>query len=373
MTDRRWAWAEIDLGALDYNVREFKKLLSPRTRLMAVVKADAYGHGAVKCAFAALVAGADRFGVATVDEAIALREGGIEAPIQLLSEPPVTAISDLLHYNIIPAVTSEVFLGELSSAATLRGGEALYHLVVNTGMNRIGFRPDDIARVANLAHVLPHIRLEGVFTHFATADVEGDWDAQKQLTTFTRAVDSIRSNDIDPGIVHCANTPATILLPETHFDMVRVGIGLYGLHPSEATKGRIDLEPVMTVKARASLVKPISLGEGVSYGLTWHAFERADIATLPLGYADGVPRIASNNLECLVRGKRVPQVGRVCMDQFMCEVDPDAHIAAGEEFVLIGRQGDERISMDEVAQKSDTINYEIACALGSMRLERIYV
>lgn len=371
--ETRWAWVEIDLGALDYNVRAFRKLLKPETQMMAVVKADAYGHGAAKCAFTALVAGANRFGVATVKEGVALRQAGIEAPIQLLSEPPYEAIRDLLEYDIIPAVTTEDFLHALSEAALLSDRTALYHLAINTGMNRIGFRPDDVASVALRAAALPNIKLEGVFTHFATADVAGDWDAQDALSAFEGAVESLRANGIDPGIVHCANTAATIMMPEAHFDMVRVGIGLYGLHPSRDTEKLINLEPVMSIKTRATLVKPIGMGEGVSYGLTWHAFSRCSIATLPIGYADGLSRRLSNKMEFLTHGKRVHQVGRICMDQCMCEVPNGLNVSLGDEFVMVGKQGDECITLDELAQEVGTINYELACLFGSMRLEHVYV
>ena len=372
-TESRWAWTEIDLGALDYNVRAFRKLLQPNTKMMAVIKADAYGHGAERCAFAALVAGVDRFAVATVGEGMKLREAGIEVPIQLLSEPPVESIPELLEYDIIPAATTEEFLKNLSREALLADKSALYHLAINTGMNRIGFRPDDVARVCLRAATLPNIKLEGVFTHFATADVAGDWDAQDALAAFEHAVESLRNNDIDPGIVHCANTAATIMLPETHFDMVRVGIGLYGLHPSRDTVKLINLEPVMSIKARTTLVKPIAMGEGVSYGLTWHAFERGSIATLPIGYADGLPRRLSNKMEFLVKGKRVHQVGRICMDQCMCEILSSLDVHQGDEFVMVGKQGDDEITMDELADEVGTINYELACLLGSMRLPRVYV
>lgn len=372
-TESRWAWTEVDLGALDYNVKAFKKLLKPDTKMMAVVKADAYGHGAERCAFAALIAGADRFGVATVEEGIKLREAGIEVPIQLLSEPPVEAIAALIEYELIPAATTEEFLKELSREALLADKTALYHVAVNTGMNRIGFRPDDVVRVVLRAAALPHIKMEGIFTHFATADVAGDWDAQDAFSLFDQVVDSLRANDIDPGIVHCANTAATILMPETHFDMVRIGIGLYGLHPSRDTIKLLNLEPVMAIKARATLVKPIAMGEGVSYGLTWHAFERGSIATLPIGYADGLPRRLSNKMECLVGGKRVQQVGRICMDQFMCEIPASMEVHKGDEFVLVGKQGNEEISLDALADEAGTINYELACLLGSMRMQRVYI
>lgn len=372
MTDHRWAWAEIDLSAIDYNIRTFKQLLKPDTLFMAVLKGNGYGHGAERVAFTALMAGANRFGVATVDEALALRAAGITAPIQILSEPPVTAITDLLDADITCTVTTPEFLNSLSGEAMLRQKTARYHLKINTGMNRIGIRPSDAASFLIEAATLPALQLEGVFTHFATADQINDWDAQNQLELFEHAIELIRGAGIDPGIVHAANTAATILMPESHFDMVRVGIGIYGLHPSHDTYGKINLDPAMTIKAKAFLVKPIALGEGVGYGLTYQAFERVDIATLSLGYADGVPRCASNAMSLLVRGKRVDQVGRVCMDQLMVAVPEDLGIRAGEEFVLVGEQGSERIFLDELAEKAGTINYELACDFG-LRLERVYI
>lgn len=371
MTDMRWAWAEVDLSALDHNIRTFKKLLSPRTRFMAVVKANGYGHGFAEIALGALVAGADRFGVATVAEALTLRESGINSPIQILSEPPVTAIDALLEADIIPTVTTEFFLTALSERAIILEKDALVHIKVNTGMNRIGFAPREVPKI--YAHVasMPRVTIEGVFTHFATADVVNDWDAVSQAELFAQTISDIRTAGFDAGIVHCANTAATILMPETHYDMVRVGIGIYGLHPSKATYGKIGLAPVMSVKARATKITPASLGDGVSYGLTWHAFEPCEIATLPLGYADGIPRRASNELDVLFEGKRLRQVGRICMDQLMVELPQGVTARVGDEFVLVGEQGGEQILLDEVADKAQTNNYEIACALG-LRLEKSY-
>jgi alanine racemase len=214
--------------------------------------------------------------------------------------------------------------------------------------------------------------LEGTFTHFATADVPGDWDAARQLKRFNDALVAMRAERVDPGIRHAANSPATILMPEAHLDMVRCGISIYGLHPSPATVDEIDLRPAMRVKARATLVKRIGVGEGVSYGLTWHAGSSATVATLPLGYADGVHRTLSNRMKLLCGGARVSQVGRVCMDQFMVEVPRTVEAERGTEFVLVGTQGSSRVTMDELADLAGTINYEMACAFGA-RLERVYV
>ncbi len=216
---------------------------------------------------------------------------------------------------------------------------------------------------------LPSVEMEGVFTHFATADVPGDWEFERQVERFTRAIEQMKNERIRPPIVHAANSAATILHPETHFGMVRCGIAVYGLDPAPSTYGSIDLVPAMAVKARVSFVKRIGLGEGVSYGLTYHASGPTTIATLPLGYADGVHRAASNKFEVLLGGRRCPQVGRVCMDQFMVEVPSGVEVAPGDEAVIVGEQRGERIAMDELAQHADTINYELACGF-ALRLER---
>jgi len=371
MTDRRWAWAEIDLGAIAHNVETLKGFTKPGTLFMAVVKADGYGHGAIRVARAALAAGADRLGVATVDEAEALRQEGISAPIQLLSEPPQTAVADIVELGLIPTVTTRAFAGALGRYAASRGTTVPYHLKVDTGMNRIGVRAEDAPQFAAMLAEFPGLALEGTFTHFATADVPGDWDVTRQLQRFRAALEGMRSERVDPGIVHAANSPATILVPDSHFDMVRCGIALYGLHPAKSTYGVADLAPSMSVMARTTLVKRIGMGEGVSYGLTWQAAMQTDIATLPLGYADGVHRVLSGQMQVLASGRRLTQVGRVCMDQFMVEVPRGMTLERGDEVVIVGRQGDERILMDELADLAGTINYELACAFG-MRLERVY-
>jgi alanine racemase len=310
-------------------------------------------------------------GVATVDEAIALRAAGISAPMQLLSEPPAEGAGLLLDRDIVPAVTTRDFAVALGRAALARNTEARYHLKVDSGMNRIGVRAEEAAEFALGLKDFPGLSMEGVFTHFATADVPGDWDVERQLRRFSAAVEGIRGEGLTPSIVHAANSPATVLYPESHFDMVRCGIALYGLHPSAATRGLVDLRPAMSVKARATLVKRVPIGEGVSYGLTWHASASSIVATLPLGYADGVHRVLSNEMELLVAGRRVRQIGRVCMDQLMAEVPRDVEVAHGDEFVLVGEQGSERIAIEELAEKAGTINYELACAFG-MRLPRTY-
>jgi len=371
VAERRWAWAEVDLAAVGRNVRALKALTREGTRFMAVVKADGYGHGAVQVAGAALEAGADRLGVATLEEAAKLRQAGVTAPIQVLSEPPAAAAGFAVRHGLVCGLYSRDFALALSKAASAAQTTAVFHLKVNTGMNRIGVEADGAADFLESLRGLPGIAMEGVYTHFATADTPGDWEFERQVERFSAAVGEMRRRKIDPGIVHAANSPATILHPETHLDMVRCGIALYGLHPAESTRGRVDLVPVMAVKARVTQVRRIGMGEGVSYGLTYHAGAPTTIATLPLGYADGVRRGLSNEARVLIGGTVCRQVGRICMDQLMVEVPRGLAVAVGDEAVLVGRQGDAELPMDAQAQALSTINYEIACGYG-IRLERRY-
>lgn len=371
MSYRRAAWAEVDLGAIAHNVRALKALTSRETRFMAVVKADGYGHGARAVAQAALGAGADRLGVATLDEAIVLRDAGITAPLHILAEVPLEGAPLVLEHDLIATVASRETAVALGRAAMLAQREVVCHLKIDTGMNRIGVRAEDAATLASRISDLPGIRVEGAFTHFATADVPGDWEFDRQVTRFTSALESMRTEGVRPPVVHAANSAATILHPETHHDMVRCGIALYGLPPSKATTGIVELEPAMSVKARVSFVKRIGLGEGVSYGFTWHAGGPTTIATLPLGYADGIHRVLSNRMTILIGGRRCAQVGRVCMDQIMVEVPPGLDVQVGDEAVIVGRQGAEAIMMEDLAELASTINYEMACGF-ALRLERIH-
>lgn len=367
----RGAWAEVALGAITRNVRALKALTPAATRFMAVVKADGYGHGAVQVAEAAIAGGADRLGVATLDEAVALREAGITAPVQVLGEVPAEGASLMVRHGIVATVAGIDAAAALSRAATLAQTQAVCHLKIDTGMNRIGVRAEDAAAVARRVSGLPGLVLEGAFTHFATADAPGDWEFDRQVTRLGAAIEAMRTEGVRPAVVHAANSAATVLHPQTHLDMVRCGIAIYGLHPSDATVAKIGLDPAMSVKARVSFVKQIGLGDGVSYGFTWHADGPTTIATLPLGYADGIHRVLSNSMSVLIGGKRCPQVGRVCMDQMMVRVPAGVTVTPGDEAVIVGTQGTETISMDELAGLAGTINYEIACGF-ALRLERRY-
>ncbi len=378
--DKRWAWIEIDLSAIRHNTLAMKNHLNQGTRLMAVVKADGYGHGAVQCARTALNSGAEYLGVATVGEAVALREAFINAPILVLSEPPITSIPLLLGYKIIPTVFTAEFAMQYAEAADMLGRKAPYHLKVNTGMNRIGVRFDEVVSFMHQIGFHRALDLVGTFTHFATADSPETLDFRIQTKRFTESVDALRAAGINPGIVHAANSAAAIRYPEAQFDMVRQGISLYGLHPSPETYGLIDLKPAMSVHARITDTKLVPTSEGVSYGLRYRSPGSVRICTVPLGYADGLPRALSGRTDFLVDGKAFPQIGNICMDQCMFEVDlrtygtkrrVDPQI--GDEVIIVGAQGDNAITLDDMAEKLDSINYELAVSFGTSRLDRVFV
>jgi alanine racemase len=370
--DRRWAWAEVDLASIALNVGTLRATLPAGTLYMAVVKADGYGHGALEVARTAVRAGADRLGVATLDEALRLRAGGITVPVHLLSEAPPRAASRIVEAGIIATLCSTEFASALSRAANTQQRQADFHLKVETGMNRIGVRAEDAADLLESLRGLPGIAMEGTFTHFATADVPGDWEFERQLERFNATISEFRRRGIAPGVVHAANSAATILHPETHFDMVRCGIATYGLHPDPSTRGHVTLVPALSVKARVTRVARLAMGEGVSYGMTWHAAAPTTVATLPIGYADGVRRSLSNSMHVLLGGRPCRQVGRVCMDQLMVEVPRGLEVSVGDEAVLVGQQGGSMLTLDEQASLAGTINYEIACGYG-LRLQRRYV
>jgi alanine racemase len=374
----RWAWVEIDSSAIAYNIRQARDMVGRSGQLMAVVKADAYGHGAEQVSRIALKAGADRLAVATVAEGVKLRSVGISAPILCLAEPPITSIPLLVDNDITPTVDTVDFAIALGEAADARGQVALYHLAINTGMNRIGVMPANAVPFLQSIDFHRGIRLEGVFTHFATADCPEEWDFRIQLRRFNDAVDTIRAAGFNPDIVHAASSPATIRYPEARFDMVRYGISMYGLHSSDVTRGLIDLRPAMSVKARVSFVQTPATGEGVSYGMHYRTPGGIQIATLPLGYGDGMARVLSGRCQVLINGMRYNQVGNICMDQMMVEIPgsspfrPHAPIEIGDEAVIIGRQGDEEITLDDHAALLDTITHEVAIHFGQ-RLQRFYV
>jgi alanine racemase len=376
--NRRWAWVEIDTKAIQHNVHEVKRLLRPNVKLMAVVKADAYGHGAVQCARAALAAGAETLGVATVDEGIELRKAQINAPILILSEPPKEAAPLLLGYRLQPSVYTTEFAIAYAETADAHNMRAPYHLAVNTGMNRIGVRFDEIIPFMSRIAFHRALDLQGTFTHFATADMPETLDFQIQLNHFHAALDALRQMGVNPGVVHAANSAAILRYPEAQFDMVRLGISLYGFHPCEETIGKIDLRPAMSVRARITAAKRVPMSEGVSYGLNYRSPGSVLICTIPVGYADGLRRCLSGRVEFVVQGRRFPQVGNICMDQCMFEVDLRTSASlkrvepkVGDVVTIIGVDGDCYASVDDQALMAGTIQHEITIGY-SHRLPRFW-
>ena len=377
--DQRWAWVEIDLSAIRHNVLEAKRHLQRGTKLMAVVKADAYGHGAVQVSKMALNSGAEYLSVATVPEALELRRAGINAPLMLLAQPPETSIPLLLAYRIVPSIYEAEFAITYAEMADFHGMRAPYHLAVNTGMNRIGVRFDEV--VAFLQQVGFHRALDlvGTFTHFATADSADTLDFQIQAKRFMEVIAAMRMAGVDPGIVHCANSAALYRYPDVQFDMARLGISLYGFQACPETRPIANLKPAMSVHARITDTRLVPPSEGVSYGLNYRSPGSVKICTVPLGYADGLVRALSGQTYFLLQGQRMRQVGNICMDQCMFEVDLRSYGTrrrldpqVGDEVIIVGRQGEEEVSIDDMAEKLGTIQHEIAIGF-AQRMPRVYV
>ena len=375
----RGAWVEVDRKAIAHNLRIIRKHVGGQRHIMAVVGADAYGHGAVPVSKTALENGADHLGVFTVEEAVELREAGIDASILILSQPPMRTIPYLLAYNIMPTVTTAEFALALGEEADLHDMVAKYHLAIDTGLNRIGVFFLDVVDFMESINFHRGLECAGVFTQFATADDVSDWEFRKQLKRFNESLRLLKNARIDPGLVHTAGSAAIARYPESHFDMVRAGIAMYGLVPGPVLQDRDDLRPAMSVKAQVSYVKEPQMGEGVSYGFNYRVAKPVQIATLPLGYADGVRRDLSGRMKVLCHGNPCQQVGAICMDQMMIEIPLDYSmgrlakgVEIGDEVVIIGAQEGLEITVDMMAEELDTISYELVCSFGS-RLPRIYL
>ncbi|MDP9402453.1 MAG: alanine racemase [Actinomycetota bacterium] len=371
----RLAWAEVDLDAIAANCSVLAGLARPAA-LCAVVKAGAYGHGAVPVARAALAGGATWLAVALVEEGIALREAGVEAPILLLSEPPPEVMEAAAAGGLTPTVyTAGGIEAARKAAAAVPGGAPLrVHVKVDTGMHRVGADPDDVLAVALAVDDAAELHLEGLWTHLAAADEpHHDEFTAGQLRRFAEVRHRLAATGIRPDLVHAANSSALLAHPGARNNLVRCGITAYGYPPSPALAGRAELRPAMSLKAGVSFVRRLSAGERVSYGLQYQLDADSVVATVPLGYADGVPRrFSAMGGQALIGGRRLPIAGRVTMDQLLVDCGPDSGVAAGDEVVLLGRQGDERIDAAEWAERLGTVPYEILCAI-STRVPRRYL
>ena len=379
-------WTEIDLAAYGHNIAELRRITRPEARFMAVVKANGYGHGGVEVSKVALESGADCLGVARLQEAVDLREAGIEAPILIFGFTPAEDVDTLLDLDLIQAVFSVEGARTLGAESTDRGKRVRVYIKVDTGMGRLGLVANEpmaeeaTASAANhrFGEVyaiagLPGLEVEGLFTHFATADHSDKIYADRQLRRFQELLDRLKRQGLEFPLNHAANSAALIDMPASHLDMVRPGIATYGLYPSaEVDQRRVGLRPVLEWKARVIQTKKVPVGFGVSYGITYETPRPTTLATVAVGYGDGLSRGLSSRGHMLVGGQRVPVVGRVCMDLTLLDVGEVPGVAEGDEVVILGRQGDEFLSADEMAATLDTINYEIVSTISS-RIPRVYL
>jgi alanine racemase len=363
----RWTWADVDLDAVRHNVRLLADVAAP-ARLLAVVKANAYGHGAVPVAEAALEAGAHALGVALVQEGIELRRAGIEAPILVLSEQPLEQIPDLVAHGLVATVYTIPYIDLIAEAARrVDVTNVEVHLKIDTGMHRVGAQPSAAVELAGrLAARSPQLVVGGVFTHLSSADLPDSDETDRQLDLFDAVLEDLRRAGRSPEMVHVANSAATLAHPRARRDMVRIGISMYGIAPDPALAHLCaGLRPAMSLRSRVSLVKTVKAGDGVSYGLRHRFVAPARVATVPVGYADGVPRrLFGTGGEVLIRGRRRPIVGVVTMDQLMVEVDDD--VVEGDVVTLFGVDDHgERVEANEWASRLGTIGYEIVCGVSA--------
>lgn len=379
-------WTEIDLSAYRHNIVELRRITRSEARLMAVVKADGYGHGAVEVSRAALDAGADCLGVARLHEAVELRRAGIGAPILIFGLTSPEDVESLLELDLAQAVFTYASAEALAAQAGARGGRLRVHIKVDTGMGRLGLVASDAAanalgeeaadhRLAAVRSIaaLTNLEIEGLFTHFASADHENKSYANRQLERFLDLRERLRQGGIEFPVCHAANSAALIDMPESHLDLVRPGIATYGLYPSgEVDRSRVELRPAMEWKTRIIQVKKVPAGFGVSYGMTYRTSRPTTLVTVSVGYADGLSRSLSNTGQMLVGGKRVPIVGRICMDLTLLDVGEPSDVSIGDEVVIVGRQGNERLTADEMAAKLGTINYEVVSTVAA-RVPRVYL
>lgn len=355
----RPTWVEIDLEAIGQNVRQIVQLVGPGVKVMAVLKADGYGHGAVKVAHTLLNNGASWLGVACAGEAIALRQAGVDCPILILGFTPAWQARQVVLHNIVVTVFSKEVAEALSRAALDLGRQASAHVKVDTGMGRLGLLPPDVLSFMRDLYALPALRVDGIFTHMAAADEADLGYTLQQLAQFDAVLDELRAAELLPAHIHAANSACLLRLPASHYNMVRPGIALYGLNPSAQVPCPSSFRPAFAFKCQVAQVKELPTGSFISYGRTFCTDRPSRIAVIPVGYADGFRRAPAHWGSVLVRGQRAPIVGRVCMDQTMIDVTDIPSVRQGDEVVLIGAQGRERITVDEVAESLGTINYEV--------------
>lgn len=374
MTDEERVLAIVDLDAIASNIKNIRAKVDKNSGIIGIIKADAYGHGSVETAKVLLDNGADWLAVAVVDEGLNLRKNGITAPILLLGYTPELRLNDVINNGFIQTVYSYDTAKKLSEAASALGKKAVIHIKIDTGMGRIGYRvneesADEIVKISKL----PNIDVNGMFTHFSTADEADKSYTLEQYNKFVKMNDMLEERGLHIPVKHAANSAAIMDFDNMMFNMVRPGIILYGAYPSdEVKKENLSLSPAMSIKTHVSYVKDVNEGDSISYGRKYTAPSKRRIATIPVGYADGFIRAYSKGGKVLIRGEYAPIVGRICMDQFMVDVTDIDGVEVNDEVVLMGKQGDKEITADFIASVLDTINYEVFCTL-SKRVPRQYI
>ncbi|HTP12489.1 MAG TPA: alanine racemase [Bacteroidota bacterium] len=362
--------AQIDLSAISYNLEGISKKAGAATKIMAVVKANAYGHGAGPVARSIEKKYADYFGVAIVEEGIALREAGVTKPILVFTPPQKRQVHAFVDYGLEATVSSVQDAEILESAGSRLRKTIEVHLKLETGMNRLGMKQKDLDSALSAVAAMRRVGIKGAFTHFATADDRDKTFTLQQFEVFQNSLSILRRNGVDPDLIHCANSAAILEFPQMSCSMVRPGISMYGHYPSRQLSRSVPLRPAMSFMTTIAFVKSIDAGESVSYGRRFVASKRTRIATLPVGYADGYSRLLTGKASVLVGGRRFPVVGTICMDMIMVDVG-DADVAVGDEAILMGRQNGQEITCWDIAERVGTIPYEILCGI-SARVPRIY-
>ncbi|HHT7191062.1 TPA: alanine racemase [Bacillus cereus] len=364
---------EIDLNAVKHNVKEFKKHVNDeKIKMMAAVKANGYGHGAVEVAKAAIEAGVNQLAVAFIDEAIELREAGITVPILILGYTPVAVVEDVIQYDVMMTVYREEDLHGINEIANRLQKKAQIQVKIDTGMSRIGLQEEEVQPFLEELNRMEYIEVVGMFTHYSTADEIDKTYTNMQTRLFEKAVNMAKELGIHIPYIHSSNSAGSMELGNTFQNMVRVGIGVYGMYPSKDVDHTVvSLQPALSLKSKVAHIKHAKKNRGVSYGNTYVATGEEWIATVPIGYADGYNRQLSSKGYALINGVRVPVIGRVCMDQLMLDVSKAMPVQVGDEVVFYGKQGQEEIAVEEVADMLGTINYEVTCML-DRRIPRVY-
>ncbi len=365
ITHLRPTWIEVNLDAIKHNIKQVRRELSSDTKIMAVVKAGGYGHGAVQVAKAAVKTGVDCLGVATVSEGIKLRKADVKAEILILGTLATNQIEEVFEYDLTPTIYSYQMAKNLSAFQK----ELKIHIKIDTGMGRIGLLPKEARKEIIRISELPYIEIEGLFTHFAKSDTDLAY-TQKQIDQFNQIIDFLKEKGLDIPLIHSSNSAAIINYPQAHYDLVRMGIILYGLYPDPSLEGKLDLLPALSWKAKIVNLKKVEAGRGISYGSTYITQKATQVGTLPVGYHDGYWRGLSGKTEVLIKGQRAEVIGTICMDQMMVDLT-GIDVSIGDQVVLIGQSGEEEITATDLATKVNTINYEVISRIAP-RVPRIF-